>query len=85
MFPASYQKVSNDFVANIKRKYPYLPPKALVYYHLSFRPDEQALLDQNAIQALYKDQTINIFYTKESLRKFWINTSEKRPVYLYTF
>ena len=83
MFSSVAQRVSEDFVINMKRNYPNLQPNSIVYYPLPFRRDQQALLNQNAIQALYKDQTINIFYTYGSMIKFWKSTNEKRPVLLY--
>ena len=82
MYVSSAQNVSKAFVFNMGNKYPSLPPNSVVYYHLPSLADQHALLDQNAIQAIYKNQTINIFFTSKPLIKFWQNTEKKRPVYI---
>lgn len=81
-FMVSSQKISRDFTINIKNKFPILPQGSVIYYPLSFKADRQALLDQNAIRALYKDQTLVILYSYQEIRNYF---SVNHGKYLYIY
>jgi len=77
------QQVSKKFVYDMKSRLPNFPPNSLVYYKLSFHGDRHALLNQNAIQAIYEDKTINIAYDYDSFIELLIKKDKKRSVYIY--
>ncbi len=81
-FMVSSQKVSRDFTINMKNKFPILPHGAVVYYPLNFKGDRQALLGQNAIRALYKDQTLVVLYSYQDIKNYFIvNPGENLFIY----
>lgn len=81
-FMVNSQKVSGEFAKNIKSRFPFLPRNAVIYYPLSFHGDRQALLEQNAIQAIYRDQTLTILYTNQELKNF-IKKNSGNYLYIY--
>lgn len=82
-FVVEANNFSRQFAQGITKQYPTLPSNSVIYYNLPYKKHQQALFDQNAIQTLYGDQTINVFYTHDSLVKYLKNANEKRPVYVY--
>lgn len=77
------QRVSYEFAKNIKFEYPYLPSGSILYYYLPFQADQHALMNQNAIKAIYKDDTINIIYSYEDYFRIVKDENNKRPIYIY--
>ena len=61
------QKTSKKFAQEITTRLPFLPANSVVFYPLSYRQETQSLLEQNAIQALYGDTSLSIYYNKEDL------------------
>lgn len=82
-FVVEAQKTSKQFSENMAREFPHLPKNSIVYYYLPYQEQRQALLDQNAIQALYEDSSLSIYYTNESLLEYIRHTRQTRPIYIY--
>lgn len=76
------QKFSGRFSTNIKLEYPTLPKNSVVLYPLVEQESRQALLYSNALQALYDDSTLTIYYNKLDLIK-GIQKNNQRPIYIY--
>lgn len=76
------QKTAREFALNMKRQFPTLPSDSVVLYPLQGKFEKQALLENHALQTLYNDETLSIYYNIDDLLK----DEEKRgqrPVYFY--
>lgn len=78
------QKFSRSFYVGIKSAFPNLPGNSAVYYPVTDIEKQQAIMDQEAIKAIFKDSTISIYYNKESLLKDFQSGRIIGPVYIYT-
>src|SRR3990167_6339783 len=63
------QFVSRKFTSEIKTKFPILPSEAIILYPLENPAHVQALSDQNAIRAIYNNQSLTIYYNKNQMLK----------------
>lgn len=61
------QRFSKEFAISIKKQHPVLPPGSIVYFQHPDKRHVQALSDQHAIRSIYNDQSVSIYYNKESL------------------
>lgn len=76
------QRIARKFSIDIKYAFPSLPDNSIVYYQLQDKRHRQALMDQEAVHAIYKNQSISIYYNKEELLADF-KTGLNRPVYIY--
>ena len=76
------QKFSKNFASEIKKTYPNLPPNSIILYSLAEKESRQSLQFSNAIQAVYDDASLTIYYNKSDLTRD-IHQGMKRPVYIY--
>ena len=76
------QKTARTAAVNLKQGYPTLPPNSVVLYKLNSQWEKQALSQNNAIRAIYNDQTLSIYYNKEELLTDFKN-GLNRPVFIY--
>ena len=76
------QKFARGFSISVKKQYPFLPPGSVIYFPHQDHRHRQALLDYHATRTLYSDQTLSIYYNKESLVDS-LEAGENRPVYVY--
>ena len=77
------QETAHKFQFNVKSHFPFLPQESVVLYPLESNAQEQSLQQSHAIQAIFDDPSLTIYYNKESL----IEDKEKlgkRPIYIYT-
>lgn len=79
------QKFAKEFAQNVKTQFPTLPKGSVVVYDVPYGWQKQALLDQNAIHAIYDDPTLTIYYNKQSMlsRLSSDNKEDLRPIYIY--
>ena len=78
------QKFSRNFYVEVKHAFPSLPKKSAVYYPVAEVEKQQAIMDQEAIKAIYKDSTISIYYNKESLQNDFRAGRIFGQIYIYT-
>lgn len=76
------QEFTRKFAETIKKQHPYLPPSSIVYFPHQDHRHEQALMGHHAIRTIYNDQTLSIYYNKESLVNS-LKEGKNRPVYIY--
>ena len=76
------QQFAREFSLDIKKQYPDLPTNSIVYFPHQNQRHSQALLDHHAIRTIYNDQTLAIYYNKESLIKA-LKSNPNHPVYIY--
>ncbi len=76
------QRFASSFYLQIKQEYPILPHNSQVYYPLTDHRYLQALLGNNAIQAIYNDPTLSIYYNKVSLMEFWRQNPHQSKIYI---
>lgn len=81
-YAASSNKIALEFYQNMKANFPTLPKNSVVYYPLGAKSERQALMDQEAIKAIYRDQSLSIYYNKEELLKD-LGKMNQKPVYIY--
>lgn len=74
------QNVSRQFSVDVRKQAPILSANSMVYYPLPYKQQRQALLDQNAIKAVYGDSSLSIYYDKVDLLEA-LNKSGNRPIY----
>ncbi len=78
------QKESHKFFINIKKDFPVLPNNSIVLYQIDVLWKKQALMDQQAIKAIYNNPTISIYYNKEEMDEALKNMRENRPIFIYS-
>lgn len=79
---AEAQMEARSFFTKAKYNYPQLPTNSILLYELENTAHIQALLDQNALHAIYKDETLKIYYSKKDLiEDYKQGRIGKRPVY----
>lgn len=75
-------RFSREFTLGIQKQYPIFPKNSIILYHHPDNRHIQALLDQHAMETIYNDQSLSIYYNKEDLIKDHKNFGD-RPVYIY--
>lgn len=81
------QKVGRTFTSQMKEKFPTLPPNSVVYYHLPYPWQHQALSQENAIKTIYNDQSLSVYYNMQSMLSSLRSDNKKdnhRYIYIYT-
>lgn len=63
------QRFAKEFSKSIKTQYPNLPNNAILLYPLEDKRHIQALLNENALKVIYKDETLRTYFDEEKLIK----------------
>ena len=76
------QRFSKEFSFQAKKQFPILPSNSIVLYELSDQRHRQALLGSHAIQTIYNDPTLTIYYNKKELIRD-LSRINKNSIYYY--
>ncbi len=78
------QKTAAKFSNDLKTAFPALPPNSIVFYPLEGSAAKLAVLNQEAVKAIYNDPTIAIYYNKKELEEAIASAGKNRPVFIYS-
>jgi len=77
------QRFAKEFTFDIKKEYPSFPKNTIVFFPHPDKRHVQALSEENAIKAIYNDQSLSIYYNKKDLVQGLKEKAFQRPISVF--